>query len=149
MSLRYKAEGEVHKDFHRLFCATLHYLADNYGAAAAEEVMRKVAQDVYRTMHESLKAGDCTELCEYWQYYLEREGGVFNVEQMPDGVRLVVKECPAQKRLVELGEQPDPVMCKATEIFNAALAEGSPYDVSLTQTGESSCEQEFRRRGGE
>ena len=79
MSLRYRAVGEAHKDFHRLFCATLHYLADNYGETAAEEVMRKVAQDVYRTMHESLKAGDCSELCEYWKYYLEREGGVFNV----------------------------------------------------------------------
>ena len=106
-------------------------------------------KDVYRTMHESLKAGDCTELCEYWRYYLEREGGVFGVEHVPNGVRLVVKECPAQKRLVELGEKPDPVMCKATEIFNAALAEGSTYDASLVRTGEFSCVQEFRRRGAE
>ena len=29
--LRYVSTGEVHKDFHGLTCATLHYLADNYG----------------------------------------------------------------------------------------------------------------------
>ena len=29
--LRYKSEGEVHKDFHGLTRATIHYLIDNYG----------------------------------------------------------------------------------------------------------------------
>ena len=145
MALRYKSEGEVHKDFHRLLCATLHYLEDNYGAEAAADVVRKMAHNVFRTMHESVKSGDCTELCEYWKYYLEREGGTFDIECSPGGVQLTVHECPAQKRLVELGEHPDPVMCRATEVFDKALADGSPFDVALTRTGDCSCTQRFRR----
>ena len=149
MSLRYKSEGEVHKDFHRLFCATLHYLEDNYGGEAVDEIMRKTAQDVYRTIHEAVKAGDCAELCEYWKYYLEREGGVSDVEYMSDGVKLTVHECPAQKRLAELGEKPDSMMCRATEIFDKALADGSPFNVSLKRTGDFSCIQCFRRGGAQ
>lgn len=147
MALRYKSEGEVHKDFHRLFCATLRYLEDNYGEEAVDEIMRKTAQDVYRTIHEAVKSGDCKELCEYWKYYLEREGGAFDIECMSNGVKLTVHECPAQKRLAELGEKPDPAMCRATEMFNKALADGSPFSVSLTRTGDFSCIQCFRRGG--
>ena len=60
-------------------------------------------------------------------------------------LKLTVHECPAQKRLVELGEHPDPVMCRATEVFDKALADGSPFDVALTRTGDCSCTQRFRR----
>ena len=44
--LRYKSTGEVHKDFHGLTCATLHYLIDQYGHEAMETVIRKTAQEV-------------------------------------------------------------------------------------------------------
>ncbi len=145
MSLRYESEGEVHKDFHRLFCATLRYLEENYGREAVDEIMRRTAQDVYRTIHEAVKSGDCKELCEYWKFYLEREGGVFDIECMSGGVRLTVHECPAQKRLAELGEETDPAMCRATEAFDKALADGSPFNVFLTRTGDFSCVQCFRR----
>ena len=149
MALRYKSEGEVHTDFHRLFCATLHYLEDNYGESVANAIIRKMAQDVYRTMHESVQSGDCMELCEYWKYYLEREGGVFDIECSQEGVCLTVHECPAQKRLVELGEKPDAAMCRATEVLNDALAEGSPFRVSLSRTGDFSCVQRFCRRSAQ
>ena len=144
MSLRYKSEGEVHKDFHRLLCATLHYLEDRYGREGAEEVVARTAKDVFRSMHESLKAGDCLELCEYWKHYLAREGGDFSVEMLADGARLIVRDCPAQRRLVELGEPPDPVMCEATRVFNEALADGSAFKTSTRATGAFSCVQEFR-----
>ena len=148
MSLRYRSEGEVHKDFHRLTCATLHYLADNYGIEAVEKIVRNTALDVYRTMHDALKAGDCGELCEYWEYYLKREGGRFSVDRTAEGVRLTVQDCPAQRHLKALGEAPDPIMCMATEIFNKALCEGSPYSSETRQTGDFSCVQEFKKKAG-
>ena len=80
--MRYKSEGEVHKDFHGLTCATLHYLVDNYGREAMVAVLKNTAQKVYKTIHEQLITGKCDELVEYWDYYLKREGGDFTVEKM-------------------------------------------------------------------
>ena len=48
--LRYRSTGEVHKDFHGLTCATLHYLIDNYGEDAVTEVLTSTAQKVYKTI---------------------------------------------------------------------------------------------------
>lgn len=146
MSLRYRSCGEVHKDFHRLVCATLRYLTDLYGREAAEEVVVRTAKGVFRSMRESLAAGDFAELSEYWRLHLSREGGDFSIESLPDGLRLTVRDCPAQRRMVELGEAPDPVLCRATQIFNEALAEGSPFEASTIVSGEFSCVQEFRTR---
>ena len=142
--LRYKSEGEVHKDFHGLTCATLHYLIDNYGEDAMRQVVRNTAQHVYRTMRAALKNGDTVELEEYWSYYLDREGGKFAVEKLPNGVRLTVTECPALRHLVKLEQEPDHIMCDATRIFNEALVEGSPYTAELKSTGTFSCEQILR-----
>lgn len=143
--LRYRSEGEVHKDFHGLTCATLHYLVDNYGEDAVREVLSNTAQNVYKTIHEKLKKGDCGELVEFWEYYLTREGGNFSLERMVDGVRLVVKDCPALHHLTRLEQSPDEILCRATRIFNDALCEGSPFNAVLTRTGEFSCVQEVRR----
>ena len=143
--LRYRSEGEVHKDFHGLTCATLHYLIANYGEAAMREVVRNTARKVYRTMCEALKNGDTSELEEYWNHYLGRECGVFSVEKLDDGVRLTVSDCPALRHLVKLEQQPDHLMCEATKIFNEALAEGSIYTAELKSTGTFSCEQTFRK----
>ena len=143
--LRYRSEGEVHKDFHGLTCATLHYLIDNYGEEAMRQVVRNTAQQVYRTMCEALKKGDTAELEEYWSYYLGRECGKFEIEKLPDGVKLTVRDCPALRHLVKLEQQPDQLMCEATRIFNEALAEGSHYTAELKSTGTFSCEQIFRK----
>ena len=75
--LRYRSPGEVHKDFHRLTCATLHYLKDHFGSSAMEEVLKNTAQKVYKTIHKNLKDGNCEELIEFWTYYLKRENGEF------------------------------------------------------------------------
>ena len=147
MSLRYRSCGRVHKDFHRLVCATLHYLADLYGKEAAEEVVARTAKEVFKSMHESLAEGDFTELREYWEIHLSREGGDFAIESMVDGLRLIVRDCPAQRRMVELGESPDPILCRATRIFNEVLADGTLFKSSTLVTGEFSCVQEFRARG--
>lgn len=140
--MRYVSTGEVHRDFHGLTCATLHYLLVNYGKESIHEIMTNTAQKVYRTMHEAVKRGDFTELEEYWRYYLDREGGEYAIENLADGIRLTVKDCPALRHLVKLEQQPDHILCEATRIFDEALCENSGYRVSVRSIGEFSCIQE-------
>ena len=143
--LRYKSTGEVHKDFHGLTCATLHYLIDQYGHEAMETVIRKTAQKVYKTIHEALKAGNTAELEEYWAYYLDRENGEYSIEKTEGSIRLIVKNCPALQHLVKLEQQPDHILCEATALFNTALTEGSPFESTLEETGTFSCVQTLKR----
>ena len=144
--LRYKSQGEVHKDFHGLACATLHYLIDNYGQDAMTEVISRTAREVYKTIHEKLKNGDTSELTEYWEYYFQRENGDFSLESIEDGVRLIVKNCPALSHLRTLNWEPDPILCEATAVFNQALAEDTPFAAETVRTGTFSCIQTFRKK---
>lgn len=144
--LRYQSKGEVHKDFHGLTCATLHYLIDNYGRDAVIQVLRNTAQKVYKTIHEGLKNGDPEELVEFWTYYLEREKGRFSLEKTEKSIRLIVEDCPALRHLVKLEQDPDPILCEGTGIFNDALAEGTPYELTTERTGDFSCIQTLKKR---
>ena len=144
--LRYQSSGEVHKDFHGLTCATLHYLIDCYGKEAMVEVLKNTAQKVYKTMHEGLKNGDPEELVEYWKFYFERENGVFSIERVEEEIRLIVQDCPALRHLVKLEQEPDPLMCEGPAIFNDALAEGSPFEIETRKTGTFSCVQILKRK---
>lgn len=143
--LRYVSIGEVHKDFHGLTCATLHYLLDRYGEASVREILTRTAQGVYKTIHDELKRGSCDELAAFWDYYLKREGGDFALERLVDGLRLVVHDCPALRHLVRLEREPDPILCSATRLFNEALCDGTPFRATLSRTGTFSCVQEVRR----
>ena len=147
--LRYQSKGEVHKDFHRLTCTTLHYLLDHYGQEAFREVLKNTAQKVYKTIHEGLKNGVPDELAEFWTYYLEREKGEFSLEKAENELRLTVKDCPALRHLVKLDGKTDLVLCEATKVFNEALAEGTPYELTTERTGEFSCVQTLKKRGAE
>lgn len=144
--LRYKSEGEVHLDFHGLMCSTLYYLREKYGMEAIVTVMRSVAQDVYKTMHEKLKRGDCSELTEFWKYYYHREGGKFIVEKSAGGLKLVVLDCPAMKWLSRNRKQPDRMLCTATKIFNEALAEGTPFSPCFECIEAGGCVQSFLKK---
>jgi len=143
--LRYISTGEIHKDFHGLTCATLHYLINNYGEEAMKEVLTSTAQKVYKTIHEGLQQGKPDELIEFWRYYFEREQGEFSIEKTDDEIRFTVKNCPALRHLVALGQKPDQILCKGTEIFNNALAADSPYEITTVCTGEFSCVQTLKK----
>ena len=147
--LRYRSTGEVHKDFHGLFCATLHYLIDNYGIDAVKTVLTKTAQNVYKTMHESLKNGDPEELIEFWEYYLTRENGKFSIERKENEIILTVHDCPALRHLVELKQPSDHIFCEGTKIFMSALTEGSEFESDVKSTGEFSCVQVLKKRSGD
>ena len=146
--LRYRSEGEVHKDFHGLTCATLHYLMDNYGEDAVREVLSNTAEKVYKTIHNALCEGDCSELSEFWEYYMKRECAGFTIERLEGGVKMTVCDCPAQRHLLKLGRKADPVLCKATRIFNEALVKGSLFSAELREAGPYSCIQIIKRRDG-
>ena len=85
-NLRYACKGELHKDFHASILDGVNYLVDNFGEAAAREVLQNTATKVYRQMHEKLVRGGPSELLEWWRYYLEREGGDFALDEKPDGM---------------------------------------------------------------
>ncbi|MBE6363013.1 MAG: hypothetical protein E7054_05105 [Lentisphaerae bacterium] len=144
--LRYRSTGELHKDFHILFCNTLHYLQENFGETAVEEVLKNTAQNVYRSMYEKLLAGDTSELLEYWDYYLKRENAAYTVENFDDGIRLTVHSCPLLSHLKNSGLTPDPIACQATVIFNDSLCENSPFTAEFEKTGEFSCCQILRKK---
>lgn len=146
LMLRYRSTGELHKDFHILFCNTLHYLQENFGENALREVLKNTAQNVYRTMYEKLCSGDASELLEYWDYYMKREDADYLIEKCEDELRLTVNFCPLLRHFQKSGLKPDPVACKATAIFNDALCENSPFSAEFEKTGEFSCCQILRKK---
>ncbi len=145
-TMRYCSTGEVHLDFHGTTYVTIMYVLKNYGEAALEEIFRSTAHDVYRSIHTKLKAGDPSELLEFWRYYLKREEGDFAIAETPDGAVLELKSCPAARHLPKLGLQYDPEFCRATDRLNRWLCDGSDYEIVTEKTGQCSCRQTLRRR---
>ena len=145
--LRYACKGELHKDFHASVLDGINYLVDNYGEAAAREVLKATAQQVYRTMHEKLVRGDESELVEWWRYYMDREQGDYSIEERgPGETVLSVRACPALAHLEKRGIPGGRRSCWATRVLNDALCEGSPFEIVLEETGECGCRQVLRRR---
>lgn len=145
--LRYASKGELHRDFHASILDGVNYLLDNYGEAAAREVLSSTAQHVYRTMREKLMRGDSSELLEWWRYYMDREGGRYSIEEGADGsATLTVTGCPALAHLKMRNVPGGRRTCWATDVLNAALVSGTPFELTLEKTGEAGCRQCLRRR---
>lgn len=144
---RYVCTGELHRDFHASILDGVNYLLDNYGEAAAREVLAKTGLEVYRQMHEKLVRGDASELLEYWRYYLRREGGEFELEEKPDGTAtLTVRDCPSLRHLEKRGIAGGRRTCWATRVLNEAFCADSPFEIVLEETGDFSCRQVLRRK---
>lgn len=145
--LRYAFKGDVHKDFHASSLDGINYLLDNYGEESVRRVLFNTGTKVFRQMHGKLVKGDSSELCEWWRYYMDREGGKYELDEHDDGTAVfTVKECPALKHLknrrIDGGER----ICWATNILNDAFCKDSPFEVVLERTGDCSCCQVLRRR---
>lgn len=146
--LRYACKGEVHKDFHASVLDGVNYLFDNYGEAAAREVLMKTGTEVYRQMHDKLVKGDPSELLEYWRYYMDREGGRYELDEKTDGTAmLTVHDCPALRHLEKRGILGGKRTCWATRVLNEAFCRDSPFEIVLEETGDFSCRQTLRRKG--
>lgn len=149
--LRYRFGGNLHRDFHASILDGYNYVKDNFGMEAAREVLGNVARGVHRQMHEKLKAGDVSELVEYWRYYMEREGGTgcFALSETPDGgVVFEVKACPARAYLAKRGVSGGEGLCELTRIFNEELAKGTPFALDTVLTADGACRQTLKRKGG-
>ena len=144
--LRYTETGRVHKDFHRVTNGTIAYLRTHYGEEFLDETFKRMAHDVYRSIWEDIKRGDCTQLVDHWRYYFDREGGEYAIDQRGDVIRMMVGRCPAIAYLEERGIEIDPAFCRQTIVINAALSEGSPFIIETEVLGHGRCIQTIRRR---
>ena len=133
-------------DFHRTTNGTIAYLRKEYGERFLDEVLRKTARDVYRSIREDLQRGNPAQLVEHWSYFFDREGGKYTIEENGDEIRMTVTRCPAVAYLLSRGITPDPAFCRQTIAINAALAEGSPFDITTEITGQGQCVQTIRRK---
>lgn len=143
--MRYKEAGERHMDFHRATNGTIRYLRQKHGLAFLDEVFRRTAHDVYRSIHEDLAAGDPDQLVEHWSYFFDREGGEFDIERDGDTITLTVTRCPAIAYLEGRGIEPDEAFCRQTVKLNEALAEGTPFEITTEVQGDGKCVQTVRR----
>ena len=143
--MRYKETGERHMDFHRSTNGTIRYLRQKHGLAFLDEVFRRTAHDVYRSIHEDLMAGDPEQLVEHWSYFFDREGGAFDIERDGHTITLTVTRCPAVAYLKGRGIEPDEAFCRQTVKLNEALAEGTPFEITTDVQGDGKCVQTVRR----
>jgi hypothetical protein len=144
MAMRYRETGHVHLDFHRTTNGTIAYLRTKHGQGFLDEILKRTARDVYRSIREDLLRGDPEQLVEHWAYFFGREGADTALERVGDEIRLTVRRCPAVAYLKERGIAIDPAFCRQTTVINAALAEGSPFEITTEVLGEGRCVQTIR-----
>ena len=144
--MRYRETGPVHLDFHRTANGTMAYLRTQYGLEFLDGVLRRTAREVYRALHEDLRRGDPEHWLEHARYFLEREGGEYEIQREGDVIRLIVRRCPARAYLRARGIEPDPAFCRQTVVMNETWAEGTPFEITTEVLGEGRCCQTLRRR---
>jgi hypothetical protein len=145
-SLRYRSEGELHRDFHASILDGVNYMRDNYGEEALREVLFNMGTKVYKTIHEKLVASNPSELIAWWRYYLDREGSAYSLEETAEGAVLTVRDCAALKHLEARKIPGGKGLCTATRILNEAFCSDSPFEIVLDETGDHGCRQVLRRR---
>jgi len=143
--MRYREIGQVHMDFHRTTNGTIRYLRETYGVAFLDEIFRRTAHDVYKSIHEDLKAGDPQQLIEHWTYYMDREGGEYSIERNEDTITMTVTKCPADAYLKDKGVEIDEAFRQQTSVLNAALSEGTPFEITTDDQGGGRYTQTIRR----
>ena len=97
-------------------------------------------------IYEGLKRGCVSPLVEHWQYYLEREGGAFEINCEPGKTVLLLKECPALRHIRQRGATPSPCFCLQTKLMNDAWLEGTLFVIVTESTGDGSCRQTIQNR---
>ena len=146
--MRYRETGRLHLDFHRTMNGTIAYIRTRYGRDFLDEIFRRTARGVYRSIREDLLRGDPGQLVEHWEYFFRREGGDFTIGRVGEEIRLTVRRCPAVAYLESRGIRIAPEFCRQTIVVNDALAEGSPFEVITEVQGGGRCVQTIRRREG-
>ena len=129
--MRYKENNEIHKDFHGATLMSANYIVANYGIEALQKIMHEVGTKVYMQINNKLKDGDTSELIEYKEYFLEREGGEFEMVKHDNGLfDLTVSKCPMMEHLKKLGMEINDNFYLLNRFLNEALCDGTPYELS-------------------
>lgn len=144
--LRYNEDGNVHLDFHGATSTTIDFIVARYGVEAMHEIFRNVGARVYVDIRRHLMAGDSAELVKHWRHFFEREGADFDIAVGADEIVMTVRHCPAWHHVRKIAGSVSPHFCDQTIVTNRAMAEGTPFTVETTVTGEGSCTQVIRRR---
>lgn len=148
--MRYHETGELHKDFHGATLMSANYIVENYGAEALREIIFHTGTEVYREINQRLKAGDTSELIGFKEYFLEREGGKFNMIKHGNGLfELIVTECPMEKHVKSLGMEINEKFYLLNKFLNKSLCHDTPYALSYEQLGNGVTREclTFRKRG--
>ena len=134
--MRYQESNELHKDFHGTTLMSANYIVENYGIEALREILFHTGTEVYREINQRLKAGDISELVNFKEYFLKREGGKFTLVRQDDGLfELLVTECPMEKHIRSLGMEINENFHLINKFLNEALCYGTPYELSYEQLG--------------
>jgi predicted ArsR family transcriptional regulator len=144
--LRYNEDGNVHLDFHGATNTTIEFIVSRYGLEAMHEIFRKVGRDVYRDIREHLAAGNADELVKHWRHFFEREHADFDIVIGDNEITLKVRRCPAWHHVNKIAPSVSPFFCDQTSVTNTAMADGTPFAIETTATGDGSCTQVIRRR---
>ena len=144
--MRYRETGQTHLTFHDSVRFVLDYLAEHYGEAGMDAVIKANALEVHKSIKERLDEGDPTELISHWTYYLNREKAPYRITVEPDRIVVEVLECPAFRTLRGTGRPVSPNLCRCTRLTNEAWCEGGPFEVTHEALGEGHCRQIFTRR---
>jgi len=144
--MRYKEEGEIHKDFHLAVNTTINWVLSSYGIDFLAELFRRTAQDVYAAIYQKLKNGDASEFIEHMEYFLSREGGEFYLDENDSGVILHIIKCPAACHIKDkYGKVPEAFHLQ-TVLLNNAWSQNTPFIISTDILGECECQIRVARR---
>ena len=143
--MRYKETGNLHLEFHRSLNNTLRYLRTRYHQEFVDDLFRKMAKDVYRSIRQDLLNGDPSQLVEHWNYFFNREDGKIAIDREGEIIRMTVEQCPAVRTIIE-HEELEPALCRGTRVLNDALVEGSQFAIGTEILGGGRCIQTIRRR---
>jgi predicted ArsR family transcriptional regulator len=144
--LRYNEGGNVHMDFHGAVNTTIDFIVERYGVEAMHEIFKKVGRDVYVDIRGHLMAGDALELVKHWRHFFTRENADFDIAVGEQEIVLTVRHCPAWHHVRKIAPAVSPFFCDQTTVTNRAMADGTPFSVETTITGEGACTQVIRRR---
>lgn len=143
--LRYNEGGNVHLDFHGATNTTIDFIVSRVGIEAMHEIFRRVGRDVYQDIRRHLLAGDALELVKHWRHFFDREKADYDIAISEDEIRLTVRRCPAWHHVKAIAPGVSPHFCDQTSVTNSAMAEGTPFGIETTVTGDGACTQVIRR----
>lgn len=123
--------GEIHRDFHLATNRTIEYIFTTYGSSFLQELAQRTATRVYADIHERMCSGDPEALAEHLDYYIQREGGLIEIENSGENHILSVLSCPMITHINSSPESLSPHMETFLRHLYQAFAIDSCYSITL------------------